>query len=488
MSGQSLKQKTIGGVFWSAFGLIARQGTSFIVSLILCRLLEVADFGVVGLCVGLIGISQALTDAGLVSAMIRQKQPSLLQWSTSFWLNVILALILTGVLFLSATWLGEFFEDERIGEVLQWLAPLILVHAMSSTQQTMLRKEMKFKPIAIASLMGALVSAPVAITMAYSGHGIWALVVQAYLSSITRGLILWFNSAWRPRLIFDIYSLSPLWSYIKKVFFADMLGIVFARLDVLIIGRMFNLDSLGYYNRAKSFNLLINRYSAESLRAVLFSTLASIADQKERVKQVYHNLLHVVGYLAIGLSGLFYITAVDLVPLLFSDKWIPATPYLKVMLLAGYAAPLTSLQINILRGVGNGSAFLQGDVIKKVLLLGSFLIGFQYGIMGFLWARAIISVMEVLLINGYFVKKDVGSKIRGQLWSILQYGLIAVGIILMWEILIIGQVPEGRFLRVLLSGVYFGITYLMVNAILPSLGQRAVVKEVREIFMKMRRV
>ncbi|MDB4790217.1 lipopolysaccharide biosynthesis protein [Akkermansiaceae bacterium] len=466
MDNRNLKTKMTSGFVWNLLGLVGRQGTTFLVSLVLCRILDVRDFGVIALSMGLVGMVLGLTDAGLVSALIRQKDASKEQWSTAFWLNIFLGVFLVAVLCISGPALGAAFREPQVGILIVVFAPLALVYALSSTQQTYLRKEMRFKELAIASLIAGLVSGFVGIFLAYSGYGVWTLVVQAYLAAVVRGCAIWFISSWRPTLHFEISSLSPLWPYIRRVYPVDMLGIFFSRLDTLVIGRMFGPVSLGYYNRSKSFELLINRFAAESLRTVLFSGFSLISNDKTQAGKLYQRLLDIVAYLSVGLAGFFYITADEIVPILFSDKWIPSIPYLKVMLLAGYVAPVISIQVSILRAVGDGRSYLGGDLIKKLLLIASLVIGFQFGILGFLWARVAVSTLETLVINPIFVQRDVNSKQTTQCWIVLKYGLFGGVVVGIWEML--DWSSGGRVADLVINGGYFVVAYFMGNLFLLS--------------------
>ena len=486
VSGDTLKQRTARGLLWNTLGLLGRQGTTFVVSLFLCRLLDVEDFGTLGLSMAVIGVVAALADAGLVSALIREPQPTEEQWSTAFWLNVALGLALSGLLAASAGILGAFFDNDDVRSVVLALAPIAIMHSMVTVQQTRLRRVMNFKGIALASVVGGMISGPLAIFLAFRGAGIWALVVQVYAARAASAACLWAISDWRPTRQFRLASLRPLAGYIGRVFPIDLLGIAFARIDVILIGRMFGALQLGFYTRARSFDQLVNRYAGESLRLVLFSTLASIAEDKARVRGAYQRLLELGSYIAVGLSGAMYISATDSIPLLFSEKWSPAVPFVKVMLLAGCAGPIATIQINVLRGVGDGRTFMRGDVIKKVILILTFVIGFQFGILGFLVARVVTALLEVCLVNAYFVRSEVALGLSQQAWAILRYYAVAAMIVLAWSSQVAGRVPDHRVVRLVISIGFFSVFYLLINAASRSQGQRLLVAEIRGLLFSRR--
>lgn len=421
----SLKKQSIQGVIWTGIQQFGSQGISFIVSIILARLLTPSEFGLVAMILVFISISQTILDSGLSQSLIRTADPDTLDYSTVFYFNLVVSLLLYGILYLSAPFISVFYEQPALIMLLRVLGLILIVKAFSIVQLTKLTKEMNFKLQTIITLPALLGSALVAVIMAFNGFGVWSLIAYRLIREILNSSLLWIYSKWKPNLLFSILKFKYHFKFGVNLLFSGILNGVFNNLYTLIIGKYFSAAQLGYFNRANSLQRLPVQNLGNILNKVTYPMFSKINDNDQKLRKAY---LKVIGLSIFVMSPIMIFMGVLAKPLilfLLTDKWIAVVPYLQPLLIAGLLYPIHSFNLNILKVKGRSHLFLRLEIIKKIITVLAVLFAINYGVIGLVWSIVGTSIVA-LVINTYYSGKLINLTIAYQLKRIMPSILIGV--------------------------------------------------------------
>ncbi|GAB2531003.1 lipopolysaccharide biosynthesis protein [Rufibacter soli] len=449
------------GVLWDLVEKFSNQGVSLGISIILARLLSPEEFGLIGMVMVIIGMSQMFLDMGFGSALVQRQDVTNKHYSSVFFINILVGALLTIALYFSSPLISSFYERPELEDICKALSFLFLIDSFIIVQYTIFAKELNFKTPAIVRVTSTLLSGMVGVYLAYNGFGVWSLVIQSLIGAVLSVSGIWIGSSWKPILFFDSKIIRELWSFGSKMFASGVIDSVFSRLDVLIIGKIFSANTLGFYTRAQSFNNLVIQYTSGSLARVFFPTISNIQHDLKEVKELYMNVISIVSFLVFGLLGFFYLSAEDLFVFLFTDKWLPAVKYFQILMLGGYAFPLNNIMISILSGRGKSNKFLKLELFKKGLLCLAFGSGLLFGIYGFLYSLVIVYFF-MLLLNIYFVKNEIDLTMSSQLREIFQYCLISI-IIVAPLTYYSHYFSDYRLIALIQAGISFLVLYLILN-------------------------
>ena len=421
----SLKKQSIKGVIWTGIQQFGSQGISFIVSILLARLLTPSEFGLVAMILVFISISQTILDSGLSQSLIRTANADNTDYSTVFYFNIVVSLLLYGILYLSAPFISVFYEQPALTELLRILGLILIVKAFSIVQLTKLTKEMNFKLQTIITLPALVGSALVAVIMAFNGFGVWSLIAYRLIREILNSFLLWIFSKWKPSLLFSIIKFKYHFRFGINLLFSGILSGVFNNLYALIIGKYFSAAQLGYFNRANSLQNLPVHNLGSILNKVTYPMFSKINDNDQKLRKTY---LKVIGLSIFVMSPIMIFMGVLAKPLilfLLTDKWIAVVPYLQILVIAGLLYPIHSFNLNILKVKGRSDLFLRLEIIKKVITVLAILFAINYGIIGLVWSMVGTSIVA-LVINTYYSGKLINLTLANQLKKIIPSILIGV--------------------------------------------------------------
>ncbi|HMS11028.1 MAG TPA: oligosaccharide flippase family protein, partial [Pyrinomonadaceae bacterium] len=293
----------------------------------------------------------------------------------------------------------------------------------------LLQKELRLKALSIITTVAAAISGTVAIALALYGYGVWALVAQQLILATITTIGVFIASGWRPSFQLSPRSIVPLWNYGIRLFLAGLSDTIFTRLDVFIIGKLFPVQTLGFYNRAQSLDNLIKNFGSSTTTSVAFPVIARMADQVENVRSFYFRCLNVISFLSFLLIGVLFLTCFDIVIILFTEKWIDVGYYFRIMALTAFVYPVSAIMVSLIAARGNSGAFLKLELFKKAVLFPAYLAFFFGGVMVFLIVLGCVYLLA-LGLNAEFVRREIGVPIGEQLWAIGKYSLagLAAGV------------------------------------------------------------
>lgn len=457
----NLKSKGTTAFLWDFFGKMARHGTSFIVTIFLARLLEPSAFGLIAMVMVIVSIAFIFTDVGLGSALIQRRRILPVHYASVFYFNIFIGGVLTLVTFFSAGWISDFYDNQQLILIVQVMALLFLVNAFSSLQINKLRKELNYAALTKAEVSAAVLSGVTGIALAFYGAGVWSLVAQVLSRGVYYNIFVWNASRWVPSLLFSFKALKQLWGFGFRMFLSGLLEVIFTRLDIIIIGKLFAPAVLGFYDQAKRLNAMIVQYSSGSIMAVLFPVLSKVQNDLPRFKNIVIKTLGIICFVVFFLLGVMYLISEELIVLLFTEKWLPSVEYFKILLLSGFSYPISALMVNILSSRGNSKAFLRLEIYKKILVSINLYIGFLWGIDGYLYGLIIISILGVSL-NIFFVSREI--KLHFLVFVRPMIVQMIISVIAVWVVMFITrEIETYDIVLILIRGILFTIVYFSIN-------------------------
>lgn len=342
------------------------QGIAFIIQLVLARLLDPTDYGVLTLLTIFINISQVFVQSGLNTALIQRKDVTEKDFSSVFYVSLFIAVMLYGVLFFSAPFIADFYNMPQLKSVLRVLALILLPGAFNSIQNAKIAREMQFKKLMYSTFGAALISGTVGITMAYMGFGVWALVGQQLSNQISICIIMIFVVKWRPLFTLEFSRVKSLFSFGWKLMCSSLIDVIYRELQSLVIGKKYNSETLGYYNRGKQFPDIVVINLNGSIQSVMLPTLSKEQDNKERMKAMMRRSIVTSSFIVFPLMMGLAVVAEPLISILLTDKWLPCVPYLRVYCFIYAFHPIHTANLQALNAQGRSDKFLQLEIIKKI--------------------------------------------------------------------------------------------------------------------------
>ncbi len=404
MAEESLKKKTVKGVAWTSLDQVLSLGFSFVIGVILARILSPSDYGMLAMIAVFNAIAMAFVNSGFGNALIRKPDLTEDDNTTAFSFNIVVAIVMVGVLWLVAPWVAKFYDKPILASLLRAEAFLLVISSLRIVQNTQLSRALNFKAKMIINATSQVVAGVVAIVAAYRGFGVWSLVIQHYVSNVTGLVLLWILSPWRPKGHWDKASFSYLWGYGSKMLASNLLDTVYGNIYPIIIGKLFSAADLGQYSRAKGYAYLPSTGLTSVLQQVTFPVLSQIQGDDERLRDAYRRMLRFSVFLVfpimIGMAALAY----PLVVALVTDKWAPCVPYLRVICLASMWYPVHAINLNLLQVKGRSDLFLRLEIIKKAIITVVIFVCVPFGIMGICYGSVFTS-LACLAINTYFTGK-----------------------------------------------------------------------------------
>lgn len=398
---ESLRNKTVKGVGWSAVDNVVQYAVSFMVSIVLARLLSPDDYGLLGIIAIFTAVCTALINGGFTTALIRKKECTDDDYSTAFIVNLGMSLLLYAIIFILSTKIAHFFKRDELVLLTRVSSLGMIVGALAMVQQTRLTKRIDFKTQTKASIISSIISGLIGIGMALMGYGVWSLVAQLLSGQLLRTVLLWSLNRWTPQLKFSTESFKNLFGFGWKMMVSGVIDTVWRELNQAVVGKFYNPATLGQYTRANQFSNLFSSNLTNVIQRVTYPVLSDIQDDKTRMVSVYRRIIRICMFLtAVCMFGLGAISE-PLLYCLIGPKWHDAAIYLPFICVTGSLYPLHAINLNMLQVQGRSDLFLVLEVIKKSIAIGPLLIGAFIGIIPMLCASIFTSIISFFL-NSYY--------------------------------------------------------------------------------------
>ena len=415
---ESLKNKTVKGVGWSFIDNLSSSGITFLVGLVLARLLTPAEYGIMAIITIFIAVSNSIVDSGFSNALIRKTDARRVDYNTVFFFNLVVSAVLYVVLFLVSPAISVFFKEPLLIEVMRVIGWVLVINALAIIPRTIFVKEVNFKTQTKVSLIASISSGVVGIGMALAGMGVWSLVAQQLSRQLLNTLFLWIYCKWRPVWEFSMQSFSELFGFGSKLLLSGLLNTVFQEIYSLVIGRCYTAAQLGQYTRANQFNQIFSTNLTTVIQRVSYPVLSSIQDEPERLREGYRKIIKSTMLVSFACMMGMAAVAKPMIVLLIGEKWLPAVGFLQIICFSGMMYPLHAINLNILQVKGRSDLFLRLEVIKKFIAVGPLVLGVLFSIEYMLWGSVLTSIIAFFL-NSYYSADLINYPTKDQLKDIL---------------------------------------------------------------------
>lgn len=412
------RETVASNVIWRFLERFGAQIVAFVVSIILARLLDPVVYGTVALVTVFTTIFQVFVDSGFGSALVQKKNADELDFSTVFYFNIVVCLLLYGVMFFVAPLIADFYGNSELTSIIRVLSFVLVISGFKSIQSTYVAKHLLFKKFFWATIIGTVISAVIGIYMAFKGYGVWALIAQNLINHFVDTIILWIIVRWKPKRMFSFERLKTLFKFGSKLLVSALMDVTYNQVRALIIGKKYSSEDLAFYNRGEQIpNLAINNLNS-AIDSVLLPSLSLVQDDKARVKQMLRRSISVSCFLLFPVMMGIAVCANSIIAVLLTEKWSPAVIYLQLFCLIYAFYPIHTANLNAMKAMGRSDYFLKLETIKKVLGLG-LLFGMMWiSVEAIVWSLVIINLVS-LVINTWPNRKILGYGFFEQMKDIL---------------------------------------------------------------------
>lgn len=398
------KNKVISSLIWKFLERGGVQGVQFVLSIILARLVTMEDYGVIALLLVFIQIATVFIQSGFNTALIQKKESDELDFSSIFYLSLIVAAILYVLLYFGAPLVAGFYKSESLTKLLRVISLTLFFGAINSVQNAYVSKTMQFRRFFFSSMGSVICSGIVGIVLAYKGFGVWALVFQQLVRDFLICVILWFTVKWRPKLLFSLNRVKTLFSFGWKLLVSGLLDTVFRNIYNLIVGKIYDKGALGAFNRGQQFPQVIATNLDGSIQSVMLPTLSSHNDDVAEVKRITRRSISMSSFLLMPCMFGLAAIAKPLVIVLLTEKWLPCVPFLQLACISYAIYPIHTANLTGINALGRSDVFLKLEIIKKIITIVNILITIPFGIYAMAIGQVITSFIASF-INAYPNKK-----------------------------------------------------------------------------------
>lgn len=461
----TIKNKAVKGVVWSTVQKFGSIAITFVANVILARLLTPADFGCVGMLMIFISISNTFIDGGFGSALIQKKNPTQKDYSTIFFWNLFLSVILYIILFIAAPAIAIFYNIPLLENVLKVQGFVLIINALGIVQANQLRKQLNFKRLSLIEIIAAILSLVFAIVLAFNGFGVWSLVIQQLCLSLFRTLLYWILSTWKPLLIFSFKSFKSLFNFGSFILLSNMFSTLSNEIQGLLVGKMFSPSLLGFYNQAYRLEGSLATMISGIIDQVTYPIMASLQDDKDKLISALKKFIQVPAFICAPLMGLAIVIAHPLILLIFGKQWLNCVPYFQILCTAGLAVCLQGAANNSISAIGKSKVLFKWTIIKRSITIVLCFMGiFVGGMYGMLWA-CVLGAWLVYIVNAYLVEKHIGYSLFNQIKDIMPFILLAT--IDAVVIYYLGNTIElSVFIKTVVQSILFALIYVIGSYVL----------------------
>ena len=468
-------KEVISNLCWRFLERCAAQGVTFVVSIVLARLLDPSVYGTVALVTVFTTIMQVFVDSGLGNALIQKKEADDLDFSTVFYFNISMCFILYFIMFLFAPFIAEFYGIPDLTLIVRVLSLSLVISGVKNVQQAFVSRNMLFKRFFFSTLGGTICAAALGIAMAYLGFGVWALIAQMLCNATIDTVILWFTVKWRPKRMFSFDRLRTLFSFGWKLLISSLIETVYVDLRQLLIGKIYSKEDLAHYNQGDKFpKLIVNNINA-SIDSVLLPTLAKAQDDRNALKGMMRRSIKVSTYIMMPMMVGLSVCANPLISLIMTEKWLPCVPFLRIFCFSYAFWPIHTANLNAIKAMGRSDLFLKLEISKKVIGIAALLATMRISVMAMAYSLLLTSITsqiinswpnKKLLNYSYFEQiKDIMPQIAGAIiMGVFVYCIQFIGLNDILTLLI--QIPLGLIIYIAFSKLFHIDSYEYILSVI----------------------
>lgn len=464
---KNLKFKTLSGLKWGMIGQIGKQSIQYVILIILMRLLEPSDFGLLTMIAVFSGFANVLMDFGFGNALIQKKEVLPIDYSSVFWVNIVIGASLTAIFIISAKGISDFYGYPILKDMTLVLSSIFTIGAFGVVQRAMLLRHLNLRLIAIAEIFSYLIAGVIAITLAYNNFGVWALVTQSILIVLCSTLFFWLFNSWRPQIAYSKKSIQSIFNFSVNLFGTQSVNYFGQNVDKLIIGKVLGDSLTGIYGRTYSLIMLPLTNINSVIFKVMFSSFSKIQDNLELIKQSYIKVIRLLFAVIVPLMLVVVLCSEQIILVLFGEKWAEMIPLLKASGVLGIIVSMTAINAIIFLPLGRSDWLFRINLLSKAILFISILITVNHGLMAIFYGL-IISWIIQFSINWIFASKLISLRLKEYISTLSSTVLIStlsyisvIGVKYLLTPFNLSLILELLTFSLLFGGIYIGLNFLL---------------------------
>ncbi len=474
------KNTLFSNLIWKFGERFLAQIVSFVVSIVLARMLMPEDYGVISLILVFITFADVFVTSGFSTSLIQKKDADEIDFSTIFFCSFAVSIVIYVILFFTAPLIADFYSTPILVPILRVFSLRIPISSYNSIQHAYVSRNMLFKKFFFSTLFGTLLSGVLGVVAAYNGLGAWALIIQYMTNTIVDTIVLRFTIQWRIKFKFSLKSASDLMKYGWKILAADLSGTFFEQLRSLIIGKIYLSSDLAYYNRGKSFSSLIMDNISTAMMSVLFPELSNKVDDIRQLKNTLRGVISIMSYVIFPLIGGLVVVAHPLTVVLLTDKWVMSVPYLQLLAIAAGISLIGNISLQSIKAIGRSDVVLKLEFIKKPVYVILLVVGVLISPLAIAMTMVIYSIYSSIA-NARPLSRLVAYSYKEQFQDIWQSFIMTIIMCLLifefkliirndFELLVI-QVIVGVIIYLCLSVFFRNKAFLYVKSVILRRGK-----------------
>lgn len=481
-----IKAKALNSTIWSLTETVGSQFIQFVIGIILARLLSPEDYGLVAVIFVLVGFSTVIVDSGFKTSIIRTVKISQIETSTIFWYNVLMSLFISGILFISASYISVFFQRKELEQIIKVFSIVPIINSFGLVQTALMYKNLQFKLNTKITLISNTLSGVIAIIFAINGYEYWSLVAKAILQSIFITALFWIFNKWKPDFVFSISAFKKHFKYSNKLLIVGLIDTSFDQIYSLIIGKYFSFKELGLYKRGEGFVELVSTSFSRAIQKVNSPILSLINSENCDIvsphRKIVTNSCFIIYPLLFGLAAL----GSPLIFVLLGEKWMPSVIFMQLLVFSRLAYPIINSGACVLEVLGRSDLNLKYTIINRSFLVIVLFFSTQFGIISLIVGKIIHSLFSAIIIM-YMVEKTTNLKIRRQL---LDVGRILIPSVLMALVTYFFVVILSPFLKptfvLILCGLVSVVSFYFLSIVFNISELNFALNTIKKIFGKLK--
>lgn len=474
-----IKKIAFSGLIWQFANRIGSNGIQFLTYLILARLLQPQDFGIIAIVGVFINFSNLLVNSGLGSALVQSKKVDEKDYSSVLYVSVIIASIFYTIIFFAAPYIAEYYHQEAIVRVLRIYSISIIFFAINGVQTSILLRKLEFKKIAIISSIPVVISGIISVLMAFAGFGVYALVANSISSGFISMVLFSIILKWVPKRVFSISHIKDLFSFSYKILLGNLIEEAYRSIYPLIIGKVFSTKSLGFYNFGRQIPGFLTATINASVTSVAFPLYSRNQEDGYRLKTMVRQSMTLGNFIIFPMMTGIAALSEQLVPLLFTEKWLPGVPYLQLFCIIYGLSHLDTYNFHAISALGKSGVFLKYQVIKKILGVLLLLITVPFGIIIIMYGQVFLAILSII-INFKPNFKWLGYNLKEQLNDIWPY--LLASLVVFAGIRLINLIEINLWVKLFLETIVGICLYFLMALILKLSGLKTLINLLKETF------
>lgn len=425
MAESGLKQRTARGLLWGGIGNGALQLLNLVFGLFLARLLSPSDYGIVGALTIFSATAGLLCESGFILAIVNKRTISDDDYNAVFWFNVVAAIILYTILFLSAPLISRFYNTPEMTDLPRLLFLSFLVGGLGTAPAAYFFRNMMVKQRSQIQIVAILISGIVGVICAYNGLGYWSIAIQTVLYSGLNSLLMWIICPWRPSLSFNGGALRSMLPFSVKQLITSLFTVVNNNVFAVLLGRFYGMRVTGFYTQGNKWTTMGYSTLTGMINSVGQPVFRETADDTERLRNVFRKMLRFTAFISFPAMLGLGIIATELITITITDKWLASVSVMQILCVWGAFMPIGVLYGNLFNSLGRPNIYMWNTIALGCIQIITLLVTYRFGLNIMLIVYTTINILW-LLVWQHFANKHIGLRLADVIKDISPYVLLSV--------------------------------------------------------------